>query len=179
MLCARLPSGTRSTLRRWSSSVDWAGGHLALWAAARGRLPKESPLALSQPLPIAGVVTLAGINDLRAFREKGPSLCGGHPTIDKMTGAEGRSGQNVYADTSPADLLPIGVPQIVASGELDVIVSASFGRAYAAAAAASGDRVEILDLLDAGHFDLIDPKSSRGSGCGRRSSRCSMTGLLR
>jgi pimeloyl-ACP methyl ester carboxylesterase len=76
-----------------------------------------------------------------------------------MTGAGGRSGQNVYADTSPGDLLPIGVPQIVAFGELDVIVSASFGRAYATAAAASGDRVETLDLPDAGHFDWIDPRS--------------------
>jgi acetyl esterase/lipase len=136
-----------------------AGGHLALWAAARGRLPKDSPLALSQPLPMAGVVTLAGVNDLKAVRENGPSWCGGRPTIDKMTGAGGRSGQNVYADTSPGDLLPIGVPQIVAFGELDVIVSASFGRAYATAAAASGDRVETLDLPDAGHFDWIDPRS--------------------
>jgi acetyl esterase/lipase len=137
-----------------------AGGHLALWAAARARLPKDSPLAMSQPLPIASVVTLAGVDDLQAFRENGPIWCGGPPTIDKMTGAEGRSGQNVYADTSPGDLLPIGVRQIVAFGELDIIVSASFGRAFATAAAASGDRVEMLDLPGAGHFDLIDPRSA-------------------
>jgi pimeloyl-ACP methyl ester carboxylesterase len=76
-----------------------------------------------------------------------------------MTGAEGRTGQNVYADTSPGDLLPIGVPQIVAFGERDVFIPGSFGRAYATAAAAAGDRVETLDMPEAGHFDLIDPRS--------------------
>ena len=123
----------------------------------RERTEVHSPTGID--VLACGDLIWTDVDDLRAFRENGPSWCGGHPTIDKMTGAEGRSGQNVYADTSPGDLLPIGVPQIVALGELDVIVSASFGHAYATAAAASGDRVETLDLPGADHFDLIDPRS--------------------
>ncbi len=137
-----------------------AGGHLALWAAARARVPNDSPIAMSQPLPIAGVVSLAGVTDLQAYRESASIWCGGSSTIDQMTGAKERVGQNVYADTSPAALLPIGVPQIIAFGELDSIVSSSLARAYAKAAAASGDRVETIDLPYAGHFDLIDPSST-------------------
>lgn len=137
-----------------------AGGHLALWAAARARVPKQSPIAMSQPLPIAGVISLAGVPDLQAYRNGGSIWCGGSSTIDEMTGANERAGQNVYADTSPAALLPIGVPQIIAFGEADGIVPASLGRTYAKAAAAHGDRVETIDIPYAGHFDLIDPNST-------------------
>jgi acetyl esterase/lipase len=48
-----------------------AGGHLALWDAARPRLPNTSALAGGDPLPIAGVMTLAGIDDLEAYRASG------------------------------------------------------------------------------------------------------------
>src|SRR5271156_61409 len=41
-----------------------AGGHLALWAAARRRLPKSSPLYRGNPLSIKAVVSLAGVPDL-------------------------------------------------------------------------------------------------------------------
>ena len=37
-----------------------AGGHLALWLAARARVPAESPLRTANPLPIAEVVSLDG-----------------------------------------------------------------------------------------------------------------------
>ena len=35
-----------------------AGGHLAIWVAARSRLPKSSPVYVSDPLPIRGVIDL-------------------------------------------------------------------------------------------------------------------------
>lgn len=41
-----------------------AGGHLALWLAARGRLPNDSPLWSAHPLPIAHVTSLGGLPDL-------------------------------------------------------------------------------------------------------------------
>ena len=134
-----------------------AGGHLATWAAARAHLPKTSPLAKSNPLPITGVISLAGINDLAAYRAKGPSACGGPPTIDALVDAK-RKG-DLYADTSPAALLPIGVTQIVISGALDKIVPAPFGKDFAAAAAKAGDNAKELTIENAGHFELIDPTS--------------------
>ena len=133
-----------------------AGGHLALWAAARPRLPRGSPLAAAEPQRLAGVLTLAVINDLAAYRAGGPA-CGGARTIDALIDARNRPGNAAYADTSPPALLPLGVPQIVASGGADAIVPARFGRDYAKAAAAKGDRAEALDLAGADHFALIDP----------------------
>jgi pimeloyl-ACP methyl ester carboxylesterase len=65
-----------------------------------------------------------------------------------------------FADTSPAALIPLGLPQAVVSGDLDRIVPSRFGATYAAEAARAGDRARHLDLAGAGHFELIDPTSA-------------------
>jgi acetyl esterase/lipase len=134
-----------------------AGGHLALWAAGRPRLPVSSPLRSPHPLRIGGVVTLAGINNLEAYRATGPDACGGPTTIDELVGADRRPAEGLYADTSPIELLPLGARQTIVSGELDPIVPRRFGDAYVEAARLSGDDVEDLTLVRAGHFELIDP----------------------
>jgi acetyl esterase/lipase len=136
-----------------------AGGHFALWAAARHRLPKTSPLFRENPIRIKRAVSLAGIGDLNAYRNRGPGACGEPRTIDQLVGAALRGPSNVFSDTSPAALLPIGVPQTIISGALDPIVPAAFGRAYAAMAAAAGDPVQEITLPSAGHFELIDPNA--------------------
>lgn len=137
-----------------------SGGHFALWAAARPRLPKNSPLYRDDPLRIARVVSLAGIGDLDLYRLHGPGACGGPRVIEALVGAAARGPWDLYSDTSPAMLLPIGVPQTMISGAVDPIVPAAFGRAYAARAASAGDRVQEITIAEAGHFELIDPKSS-------------------
>lgn len=135
-----------------------AGGHLALWAAARRRLPAGSALAGGNPLPIGGVMTLAGIDDLAAYAANGPA-CGGAATIDALVGGGARPPAQRYLDTSPRALLPLGVPQTVVSGSRDGTVPPQFGRDYAAAAKAAGDRVEAVVIDGADHFALIDPGS--------------------
>ncbi|HZV84837.1 MAG TPA: alpha/beta hydrolase [Brevundimonas sp.] len=147
-------------LRRVAVSGHSAGGHLALWAAARDRIPSASPLHSSQPLPVRGVVSLAGIADLAAYRETGPDACGGPSTIDGLVGLPGTDGRDVYADTSPPALSPLGDRQIVISGALDPIVPPRFGQAYAETAAARGDPATSVVLAGAGHFELIDPTSA-------------------
>lgn len=134
-----------------------AGGHLAVWALARDRLPSTSPLWSPDPLPSRGAIPLAGIIDLAAYHADGPDECGGPGVIDALVGAGQR--EDPYADTSPPRLLPLGYPQVVISGALDHIVPSIFGAGYGAAAAEAGDAVEILDFADAGHFELIDPRS--------------------
>ncbi len=131
-----------------------AGGHLASWAAARSGLPKDSPLRTAYPLPVSGVVSLAGINDLEAFRATGPDRCGGPQTIDDLVAAAARAGQDVYADTSPARLPAPASPVAVVSGELDPIVPPAFGPPFAARWSATE-----LTIKGAGHFELIDPTS--------------------
>lgn len=150
----------RLDLRRVAVSGHSAGGHLALWAAARDRLPVESPLRTANPLPIRGVVSLAGIADLDAYRQTGPDACGGPSTIDGLVGVQQPGGRDVFADTSPPALLPLGDRQVVMSGALDPIVPPRFGEDYAAAAAARGDPARSVVLEGAGHFELIDPTSA-------------------
>ncbi|MGZ9113263.1 MAG: alpha/beta hydrolase family protein [Brevundimonas sp.] len=147
-------------LRRIAVSGHSAGGHLAIWAAARDRLPAFSPLRIDDPLPIRGVVSLAGIADLRAYRETGPDACGGPATIDGLIGVQGTNQRDVFADTSPPSLLPLGDRQVVVSGALDHIVPPRFGKDYATAAASAGDPATSVVLEGAGHFELIDPTSA-------------------
>ncbi len=137
-----------------------AGGHLALWAAARRRLPKASALYRGDPLPLKGVISLAGIADLSAYRGQGPSACGGPGVIDQLVGRQTRGPWDMFTDTSPAEMLPLGIPQMIVSGALDPIVPAAFGRAYAARAVHAGDAAQDIVIADAGHFELIDPQSA-------------------
>jgi acetyl esterase/lipase len=135
-----------------------AGGHLAMWLAARGHLPASSPLRTADPLKISGVVSLAGILDLKGYREDG-AACGGAPTVDGITGAAQRTG-DIYADTSPLALLPIGTKQAVIAGGQDHIVPDHWRLSYVAAANAAGEKPVSLGIPEAGHFELIDPKSA-------------------
>ena len=135
-----------------------AGGHLSTWAGARGKLPATSPLWKRHSLLPKAVVTLAGINDLEAYHDKGPDACGGPSVVENLVDFKGR-GLAAYADTSPVHFLPLGIGQIVVSGELDPIVPPSFGEAYSSKAMKSGDPVQPMTIHDAGHFELIDPNS--------------------
>ncbi len=137
-----------------------AGGHLAMWAAARPRLAASSRLRGEHPLPVKAVVSLAGILDLAAYRDRGPAACGGPRVIEMLVGAAARDPRVMFADTSPREMLPAGVPQTIISGALDPIVPAIFGRDYAVAASAAGDRVKEITIEGAGHFELIDPQSN-------------------
>jgi acetyl esterase/lipase len=132
-----------------------AGGHLAAWIAARPNIPVTSPLHVSKPLTVRGVVSLSGILDLEAYRNTGGDACGGPSTIDSLVGTHALP----YADTSPELLVPSHVPQAIVSGETDRIVAAHFGHDYSAKAKAAGDAISDLEIAGAGHFDLIDPEA--------------------
>jgi len=136
-----------------------AGGHLALWGAARAHLPKTSPLYRTNPLSVRAVVSLAGIADLDDYRTNGPSACGGPVTIDRLVSPANAAHHDAYADTSPARLLPIGVPYVLVSGALDPIVPRGFAERFATEARVAGDAPRELAIPDVGHFELIDPRS--------------------
>ena len=133
-----------------------AGGHLALWLAARHRLPPGSPFHARRPLGLRGVVSLAGIADLRAGAAS--RVCG--EAIPLLLGGPPEERALRLRQSSPIELVPLGVPQRLLWGSRDAIVPIEQARAYAAAATEAGDAVEVRVLDDAGHFELVDPASS-------------------
>jgi acetyl esterase/lipase len=133
-----------------------AGGHLALWTAARNNLPKDSPLFRTAPLPIRGVVSLAGVGDLSRLEfQQG---CG--DAVLKLMGGTQEEVPLRYAHGSPIELLPIHVPQILIQGALDPIISPQGAHAYHDAAQKKGDTCRLILLEDAGHFEVVIPTSS-------------------
>ena len=135
-----------------------AGGHLALWLAARPNLPSDSVLRSAAPLPIHTVITQGGMSDLIASRNAEGAACGAE-AVDRLTGAPTPTRADVYADTNPARLLPLGVRQWVVNTEHDRIAPPWLGRAYFEQVERAGDRVDFLVLPDAGHVELIAPST--------------------
>ncbi|MFI0897185.1 alpha/beta hydrolase family protein [Streptomyces sp. NPDC020983] len=140
--------------RRFLLSGHSAGGHLALWAAARHVLPPGSPWRTSSPPPVRGVVALAPIADLTSAIRLG--VCS--DAVTQLLGGPGHVAARLpHAD--PAALLPTGVAVTVVHGATDTEVPPAVSRAYAAAAAAAGEEVTAVWLPGRGHFALIDPAS--------------------
>ncbi|MEO8275058.1 MAG: alpha/beta hydrolase [Thermoanaerobaculia bacterium] len=133
-----------------------AGGQLALWAAARHRLPSGSELAVRDPLALAGVVDLDGPGDLEAFLRYEADGCGAG-IVGSLLGGSPTKFPERYAQSSAGRMLPLGVPQILVWGALDGIVSPVLGEEYAKAAKAAGDSVRLEILPGRGHFDAASP----------------------
>jgi acetyl esterase/lipase len=135
-----------------------AGGHLGLWAAGRARLAKSSPLFVADPLPIHAVVSLGGLPDLKGTATAIGEVCGDN-IVARLTGPATKDHPDVFADTSPVSLLPIGTPAVMIHGVYDNISPPWHGANYRKLARAKGDRVEVLNIPDAGHFELVWPQS--------------------
>ncbi|KOU74589.1 lipase [Streptomyces sp. MMG1533] len=138
--------------RRMVVTGHSAGGHLALWVAARHLLPADAPWRTDRPAPLRGVVALAPIADF-AVAEK-LDVCGG-AVLQLLGGEVGFAEHQPYAD--PALLLPTGIATTLVQGRTDVDVPQAVAESYADAAAKAGEVVGLTLLEDVGHFPLIDP----------------------
>ena len=122
-----------------------AGGHLALWLAARHRLaggvgaePRVRPVA---------AISQAGVADLeRGWRE---NL--GDGAVEGLLGPLSE-GSELFAAASPAALSPLGVPQLLVHGTEDDSVPISQSRGYAE----RDPLAELVEVEGADHFDVID-----------------------
>jgi acetyl esterase/lipase len=143
-----------------------AGGHLALWSAARPGLPAGAPGAGPRVVPRLAV-SLAGVCDLAAGADDGL----GEGAVAELLGATPGQNPARYRLASPLARLPLGVAQLLVHGDADTRVPVAQSRAYAAAAAAAGDPVELVELAGAGHMDVIDPASPAWAEVTRRLRR--------
>lgn len=119
-----------------------AGGHLALCLAAYDGT-------------VTNVVSLAGVLDLqRAYR-----LHLSHDAVvDFLHGSPAEVPEN-YRD---ADTMQLAIPQArqwILHGSGDEVVPADFSKEYVRSKKARGEDVQLAEITDADHFDLIDPGS--------------------
>ncbi|HEY8519374.1 MAG TPA: alpha/beta fold hydrolase [Gammaproteobacteria bacterium] len=131
-----------------------AGGHLALWAAGRARLPEGSELRTGEPLPVRGVVALAAISDLRRYA-LGDDSC--NRSAEKLIGGGERRYGDRYAQASPLELAPLGVAVRLVHGTDDFIVPLSQSRRFATQEGEGNRDVDLAILPGVGHFDLVAP----------------------
>ena len=133
-----------------------AGAHLALWDAARAKLPAQSELRRGKPLALKGVIALGGPGDLRPIADRAGRICG-DKTLERLLGGTLESVPERYAQASPAALLPFAVRQVLVAGSDDAVIPTRLLADYEAAARNAGDRVELAEIRGATHLDLITP----------------------
>ena len=132
-----------------------AGGHLAMWLAARPKLPKSSVLYANNPLRLKGVVDLDGPADLKATLPMQQPVCGS-PVITQLLGGTPEEQPQRYREASPVEMLPLGVRQEFFAGRM----FAAQAPAYEASAKRAGDAVHASVFNQAGHLVFIDPGSA-------------------
>jgi acetyl esterase/lipase len=121
-----------------------AGGHLATWAASRGRFKRWQP----ERVRVTGVVSQAGVLDPRTAHV----LALGDGAVD------GFLGHPPGPDDDPVDPLrqvPLDVPVRCVHGRDDTTVPPSQSADYVAAATAAGADADLLEV-DGDHFVVID-----------------------
>jgi acetyl esterase/lipase len=139
-------AGAPIDVRRVVAIGHSAGGHLALWAATR-----ERPV-----VPVTAAVGQAAVCDLARGSRLG--LSGG--AVDELMGGPPDRVPERYAAGSPIERLPLGVPTLLVHGVRDDTVPVELSRDLQAAAAAAGDRCELVVLKDDGHYEHIDPATT-------------------
>lgn len=142
------------------------GGHMGLWLAVRNLLPEDSELRITnQPLDIKVVVSLAGVCDLALMetthRLRSESACeteSYNPVHDLLEGTP-LEVPSRYADVSLIQLISVKSKQILIHGNCDLNVPIGISQNYYHVALNAGVDVELIEIKNAEHFKVIDPKS--------------------
>ena len=128
-----------------------AGGHLALWLAARQALAKDVPLRGANPLRIDAAISQAGIADLRAAMAREGHACG--------TQAPRQTAGDAFARTSPPEMPVSAAKQIQFHTDKDRIAPPDYATTYAEVMKKRGVDVETQVHGPEGHVELIAPSS--------------------
>lgn len=134
-----------------------AGGHLAVWAASRERLPAGAPGAHEGPpdVRIHRVISQAGVVDLAGayVRWRGGA-------VRALMGGSPEEHPDRFAVGDPLRLLPASAPVLLVHGSADETVSVKLSRSYEQAATAAGADVELVEIAgsEGGHRAHIDPR---------------------
>ena len=132
-----------------------AGGHLALWLAARGSLGRDSVLWRPDPLPIHSVLCLGGLPDLELVSRPPHDTCDNDP-VPRLVGDR----PDRFAETSPAELLPFPARQVLVNTGEDRIAPPELARLWAERVAARGGAAHLVTVPGEGHVELVAPGSA-------------------
>ena len=133
-----------------------AGGHLAMWAASRQTASTSSGAPAPPSLALRGVVSLAGISDLRTYGAQEGSC---NAAVPQLMGGSPDDHPDRYAAVSPLELVPLRAPVHLVHGALDPIVPPSQSHTFADRNRSAGGRAIVVIVDGAGHFDVIAPQS--------------------
>ena len=137
-----------------------AGGHLALWLAARHRLPTDAP-GTPVRVPVSGVVTLAALSNLGDLDATSRA---GERTVRFMGG--NAAGEPMrWEIATPIEHLPLGVPQVLVHGLDDRAVPPAWSENYVRRAMDAGDPAVYVPVAGVGHQNIL-----RASGAGWRAA---------
>ena len=132
-----------------------AGGTLALWAAGRERIEPSSPLHAEAPFRFGAVFGLAAVGDLEGVWML--QACG--DVVGQLMGASPQDAPDRWAAASPMQLAPPPIPATLLYGRTDTWTPPSLSYAWRARTL-SDFPIEILELPESGHFEMIDPSTS-------------------
>jgi acetyl esterase/lipase len=136
-----------------------SGGQLALWIAARAKLPPSSPIYAKEPLKVKAAVDIDGPPDLASTQPMERKFCG-IPVTDFLGGTPADRPE-AYRDGSAQSFLPLGVSQQIIAGGL-LHGASELTTEYESRAKQKGDSVVIVPLEGSNHFDMLKPDSPHG-----------------
>jgi len=119
-----------------------AGGQLSLVLAA------HQP-SLRGAISLAGAVDMARVHELKLSKDAVAEFLGGPPE---------RVGDH-YREADPIGLSMPKMPQRLVHGIKDDIVPIDISRRYRDAKQKAGEPVKLTEVPNAGHFELIDPRT--------------------
>ncbi len=120
-----------------------AGGHLAVWAAARD---------VGSGVKLAGVVSQSGLLNLHMAHSLGLS----ENAAQNLMGTAPDEEPERWKLADPMNAIPLSVPVIALHGDDDATVPLSESTSYVDAAVAAGADVE-LRMIPGDHFGMITP----------------------
>jgi acetyl esterase/lipase len=119
-----------------------AGGQLAFCLAAH-------------EISVRHAISLAGLVDLK----KAFALRLSHGAVEEFLGGKPDAVPEHYREADPTELSIPQARQWLLHGSEDDTVPTEFSRDYVLQKKKAGESVQLLEISDAGHFDLIDPDS--------------------
>lgn len=130
-----------------------AGAHAALWLASRHNLPADSEIRGAAPLPVAVVVAIDGPGDLRTLYGADEAICG-KPIFVPLFGGTPEQQPDRYRQANPVEWLPTGATTILIASS---VLTPEAADAWQAAASDKGETVSVVELENAGHFNMLAP----------------------